>query len=136
MAKKPFVTKKQQREAQQQALPTPASEPPPPPPTQATPPPPPTAAPVPPGTEVLRTAGGNLDVEVCSGCGAVASKHPMAGVMRDEETGLMAEFPVCHLCWTTPSHRTRTLKMHFFDRGSAAAAVEAAEKNILVEPPR
>jgi hypothetical protein len=135
MAKKPLLSKKQ-RAAQQQSLPTPAPEPSPPlPAPEPPPPPPPTAAPVPPGAEVLRTAGGNLDVEICSGCGAVAIKHPMAGVMRDEETGLMAEFPVCHLCWTTPSHRTRTLKMHYFDRASAATAVEAAEKNIMVEPP-
>jgi hypothetical protein len=73
--------------------------------------------------------------ELCSGCGAVAPKHPMAGVARDEETGLMTEFPICHACWVDPSHRQRVLKMHFFDRASAAVAVDAAERNILVEPP-
>lgn len=75
------------------------------------------------------------DVELCSGCGAVAPKHPMAGVARDQETGLMTEFPVCQACWSWPEHRTRPLKMHFFDRRAAPQAVADAENNIMVTPP-
>jgi len=73
------------------------------------------------------------EVEVCSGCGAVAPRHPMVGVARDAETGKMAAFPVCRACWVDPSHRQRVLKMHFHERSMEAAAVDAAERNILVE---
>lgn len=73
------------------------------------------------------------DVELCSGCGAVAPRHPIVGVCHDE-AGEMAAFPVCHACWTDPSHRQRPLKMHFFDRSQAEAAVDAAARNILVSP--
>ena len=73
-----------------------------------------------------------MAIEICSGCGAEAPQHPWAGVTRDED-GKMAEFPVCHDCWANPEHRTAPLKMHFFPRGHAAIAVDAAERNILVE---
>jgi hypothetical protein len=39
------------------------------------------------------------------------------------------------MCWSDPSHRQHTLKMHFFPAHEAAGAVEAAEQNILVEKP-
>lgn len=73
------------------------------------------------------------EVEVCSGCGAVAPRHPMVGVARDVETGLMTAFPICHACWVDPAHRKRVLKMHFHDRSQAAVATDAAERNIMVE---
>jgi hypothetical protein len=76
-----------------------------------------------------------VDEELCSGCGALATQHPIVGVMRDEETGKMAAFPVCHACWVNPAHRQRVLKAHYFDRSQAADAVAAAEANILVEKP-
>jgi hypothetical protein len=72
--------------------------------------------------------------ELCSGCGALAPAHPIVGVTRDED-GRMASFPICHACWMDPSHRQHPLKMHFFDRSQASVAVDAAERNILVEPP-
>ena len=72
---------------------------------------------------------------MCSGCGAVAESHPYVGVARDEETGLMTAYPICHLCWADPSHRQRPMKMHFFDAHQAPEAVQAAEENILVDPP-
>ena len=75
------------------------------------------------------------DVELCSGCGAVALTHPMVGVARDQETGLMTAYPVCRACWTTPQHRTHPLKMHFFERPQAPQAVKNAEDNIMVSPP-
>ena len=73
---------------------------------------------------------------MCSGCGAVsAEKHPFVGVARDAETGLMTAYPICYLCWSDPSHRQRTLKMHFHDQRMAATAVKAAEDNIMVDKP-
>lgn len=72
---------------------------------------------------------------MCSGCGAVAESHPFVGVTRDEETQLMTSYPICHLCWSDPSHRQVTLKMHFFDARQADVAVDAAERNIMVDPP-
>ena len=72
------------------------------------------------------------EVEICSGCGASAPQHPWAGVTRDEG-GAMASFPVCHDCYANPEHRQHVLKMHFFPRNHAATAVDAAERNILVE---
>lgn len=72
---------------------------------------------------------------MCSGCGAVAPSHPFVGVARDEESGQMTSYPICHMCWSDPSHRQHTLKMHFFPAHEAAGAVEAAEQNILVEKP-
>lgn len=72
---------------------------------------------------------------LCSGCGAVAAAHPYVGVARDEETELMTAYPICHACWVDPAHRQRTLKMHFFPKDQAPAAVDAAERNILAEPP-
>ena len=71
---------------------------------------------------------------MCSGCGAVAASHPYVGVARDAETGLMTAYPICHLCWADPSHRQVPLKMHFFAANQAPEAVDAAERNILVEP--
>ena len=72
---------------------------------------------------------------MCSGCGAVAEGHPFVGVARDAETNLMTAYPICYLCWSDPSHRQRTLKMHFFEATQAPEAVKAAEDNILVEKP-
>ena len=77
-----------------------------------------------------------MPAEPCSGCGTIAESHPFVGVARDEETNLMTSYPICHLCWADPSHRTHTLKMHFFDRRLADMPVTAAEENILVEKPR
>lgn len=73
--------------------------------------------------------------ELCSGCGAIAPQHPWAGIARDEETGKMTAFPVCDACFNDPAHRQHPLAMHFFDRASAPAAVQAAEDNILSDPP-
>lgn len=50
----------------------------------------------------------------------------MVGVAMDRETGRFAAFPVCNACWRDPSHRVAPLKMHFFQRGQAAAAVAMA----------
>jgi len=72
---------------------------------------------------------------MCSGCGAVAATHPFVGVARDEETNLMTAYPICYLCWNDPSHRQHKLKMHFFEAKQAPEAVQAAEENILVDPP-
>jgi len=74
-----------------------------------------------------------MAVEICSGCGAAAERHPIAGITRDED-GRMAAFPVCHACWVDPAHRQVTLKMHFFDRQQGAVAADAAERNVLVQP--
>lgn len=76
-----------------------------------------------------------MAVEPCSGCGAMSERHPIVGVARDQETGQMTAYPICHRCWVDPSHRTVTLKMHFFDASQATGAVSAADRNILVEPP-
>lgn len=70
---------------------------------------------------------------MCSGCGTVAESHPFVGVARDQETHRMAAYPICYECWQNPAHRKRPLKMHFFERSQAIAAVTAAEENILVE---
>jgi hypothetical protein len=56
--------------------------------------------------------------------------------MRDEETGVMTPYPICHACWADPSHRQRPLKMHFFEARHAEQAAKAAEDNIMVEPPQ
>ena len=72
---------------------------------------------------------------MCSGCGAVAESHPYVGVARDAETDLMTSYPICYQCWVDPSHRQVTLKMHFFQAHNADIAVQAAEENILVDPP-
>jgi hypothetical protein len=77
-----------------------------------------------------------MTLEPCAGCGAMSEAHPMVGVARDRETGEMTPYPVCHQCWMDPSHRDHTLKMHFFPASQAATAVSAADRNILVEPPR
>ena len=47
----------------------------------------------------------------------------------------MTSYPICHLCWSDPSHRQVTLKMHFFPASQADVAVDAAERNIMVDPP-
>jgi hypothetical protein len=73
--------------------------------------------------------------ETCAGCGAEASSHPYVGVARDDETNLMTSYPVCYWCWSDPTHRQVTLKMHFFPSTQAEEAVVAAEDNILVEKP-
>jgi hypothetical protein len=72
---------------------------------------------------------------MCSGCGAVAESHPYVGVTRDQETQAMTAYPICHLCWADPSHRQHPLKMHFYEARLAPEAVDAAERNILVDPP-
>ena len=72
--------------------------------------------------------------EVCAGCDSVAAAHPFAGVGKDEN-GATVQKPVCFLCWKDPGHRKHPLKMHFFEKWQGAAAVEASEKNILVEKP-
>jgi hypothetical protein len=74
-------------------------------------------------------------MEMCSGCGAMAPKHPVVGITRDQETGKMAAFPVCGLCHRDPAHREHQLKMHFFDRTMESQAVKDAENNILCGPP-
>jgi len=74
-------------------------------------------------------------MEVCSGCGATADQHPYVGVAKDVETGHFAPFPVCFLCFRDPEHRTAPLKMHFFEARHAAQAVQAAEDQILLQPP-
>ena len=65
----------------------------------------------------------------------MAESHPFVGVARDEESGLMTAYPICYDCWSDPSHRQVTLKMHFFDKRFADQAVTAAEDNIMVEKP-
>ena len=75
-----------------------------------------------------------MAVSMCSGCGAVAASHPYVGVARDQETGVMTAYPICYLCWSDPSHRQRPLKMHFHDASMADTAVDAAERNIMVDP--
>jgi hypothetical protein len=74
--------------------------------------------------------------ELCSGCGAVAPSHPYVGVARDQETERMTAYPICYACWSDPAHRQMPLKMHFFDAASAPTAVDAAERNILVDQPK
>lgn len=74
-----------------------------------------------------------MALEPCSGCGAMAENHPIVGVARDQETGLMTAYPVCYQCWVDPAHRQHVLKMHFFDQRSTAEALDAAERNIMVE---
>ena len=75
------------------------------------------------------------EVEVCIGCDRKfkpPETYNWVGVTRDED-GMMASFPVCDDCHVDPHHRKYTLKMHFFPKGHAATAVDAAERNILVE---
>lgn len=72
------------------------------------------------------------DVQPCSGCGAMSDTHPIVGVTRDED-GRMAKFPVCYQCWVNPEHRQHKLKMHFFDPRQGDVAVDAAERNVMVE---
>lgn len=75
-----------------------------------------------------------MSESLCSGCGAVAAAHPYVGVARDQETGLMTAYPICEQCWRDPVHRLWPLKMHFFLAHEAPSAVDAAERNILVDP--
>lgn len=75
----------------------------------------------------------DYEPEICSGCGAADDEHPIVGVTRDEEDGKMAAFPVCKECHVNPAHRKTVLKMHFFPRAQAPIAVDAAERNVLVE---
>lgn len=72
---------------------------------------------------------------LCSGCGTVAESHPYVGVSRDVESGMMTAYPICYQCWADPSHRQVSLKMHFYEARHAEEAVDAAERNILVEKP-
>lgn len=74
-----------------------------------------------------------MSESLCSGCGAVAESHPYVGVARDQETARMTAYPMCEACWRDPSHRLARLKMHFFERGQTDQAVDAAERNILVD---
>lgn len=76
-----------------------------------------------------------MATELCSGCGTVAESHPYVGVARDAETELMTAYPICFACWSDPSHRQRTLKMHFHLAQNAEEAVDAAERNIMVDRP-
>lgn len=64
-------------------------------------------------------------MELCSGCGAVASSHPMIGIAKDED-GTWAAFPVCGACHVDPAHRQRTLDMTFFPREQRAIALALA----------
>lgn len=68
-------------------------------------------------------------MEKCVGCSAEAEMHPIAGVGRehlDTGEGELIAHPVCAECWKNPAHRQRALKLHFFERNQAPAAVAAA----------
>jgi len=70
-------------------------------------------------------------MEPCTGCGAVALRHPMVGVALDAKTRTWVAFPVCDACWREPTHRVVPLKMHFFKASQAAqAVVRAGSSNI------
>ena len=71
-------------------------------------------------------------MELCAGCEALAKTHPYVGVGRDHE-GFFDALPICEVCWRDPAHRKVTLKMHFFPRAQAEQALDAAERNIMVE---
>lgn len=73
------------------------------------------------------------EVEMCAGCDAIANEHPVVLVTRETLGGPNVALPVCKLCHENPEHRTHPLKGHFFERGMAAIATDAAERNILVE---
>lgn len=75
------------------------------------------------------------ELEKCVGCDCEAPQHPYVGVGRTE-TDDWAAWPVCFDCHQIPSHRRRTLKMHFFDRAAARLAVLAARNQILLEGPQ
>lgn len=74
------------------------------------------------------------DMEICVGCGAEAQLHPWVGVGKTED-GDWAAWPLCTACHQEPGHRTRPLKMHFFDRGSAKLALLAARNQVMLENP-
>ncbi len=63
--------------------------------------------------------------EPCAGCGVFADNHPIVGIKMDED-GKFGAFPVCGTCHRDPSHRTSTLKMHFFPVKMKALALERA----------
>lgn len=75
-------------------------------------------------------------MEKCLGCGAEADAHPIVGVGRAEDHGMktpdgmsgLLPFNVCKACWVDPAHRSRPLKVHFFERSAhdLAAAVAKA----------
>ena len=66
-------------------------------------------------------------MEVCAGCGNVASSFPIVGIKRDPENyNHWASFPICEKCWKDPKHRVFPLKMHFFDKRSEQIALERA----------
>lgn len=70
-------------------------------------------------------------MEPCSGCGAMAFRHPIVGVGWDQEAMRFDGFPICDPCWRNPQHRTRPLKMHFFERKHEREAVARAGSNQL-----
>ena len=59
-------------------------------------------------------------METCAGCGATAGAHPWVGV------GQSTTVPICSACQAEPTHRTRPLKVTFFSRMTAGAAVALA----------
>lgn len=67
------------------------------------------------------------DKEACTGCGAVADKHPIVGIARSETEGFEAH-PVCEECWRDPAHREQPLVMHFHHRHNAEQAIRGAEE--------
>jgi len=70
-------------------------------------------------------------MEVCSGCGEQAPRHPIIGVGWDKKAERFAGYPVCAACWRDPEHRKVKLKMHFFDRSQEAQAVQMAGSSNL-----
>lgn len=64
-------------------------------------------------------------VEVCAGCGVEAPTHPWVGVTH-QPGGVFLALPVCGPCHADPSHRTFSLKMHYFPREQRDLALRRA----------
>lgn len=73
-------------------------------------------------------------LEPCLGCGDVAEAHPMVAVCAIPPDNTFDAFGVCARCHADPSHRTRTIKGHYFTRREAASAVSAAGATELTTP--
>jgi len=88
-----------------------------------------------------------MNFQRCAGCGIEAESHPIVGVGISDEAlkdyalpdyfkirgdGVRFDaYPVCAACHADPSHRRRTLKMSFFERGHLGTALAAAGSNSI-----
>lgn len=70
--------------------------------------------------------------EKCKGCDAEAQSHPYVGIGKENESDRgFKSFPVCWRCHADPSNRKRILKLHFFSKRQAEAALSSAGSSNL-----